>query len=272
METAIFALAAVCLCGVMFGSGADAVTCPPNPRHGHFQFLGSARDVSHYRLICHSGFQVTPPRGDTLLSCRGSRPIVGGRMATCSSHVMTCLSSEFKCKRKQECIPRSVVCDGRYHCLDKTDESPSVCNGRRGMACTPRPDWMHGDPNFVFQRVGIQSNTGIVEYGVSCVEGYRLKGHHRDTPFLQCSAGNVIRKPRVHCERIPDGQPCILMASVDYVIENYHDDQLDLDIDNHSEQQPGTLLTVRCRNGRKNVTVYCNLNGIFEGLPDCSRQ
>lgn len=35
---------------------------------------------------------------------------------------LVCLPGEFRCKDRRKCIERSLVCDGRSHCQDGSDE------------------------------------------------------------------------------------------------------------------------------------------------------
>jgi hypothetical protein len=48
-----------------------SVSCPPNPQNGRFEYLGSEKELRHYRLRCRDGYTVSPSRGDTLLTCSG---------------------------------------------------------------------------------------------------------------------------------------------------------------------------------------------------------
>lgn len=40
---------------------------------------------------------------------------------------ITCNRDEFACNSKDQCVPRSQVCDGKYDCNDYSDETNSDC-------------------------------------------------------------------------------------------------------------------------------------------------
>jgi hypothetical protein len=40
---------------------------------------------------------------------------------------ITCPRDEFACNSKDQCVPRSLVCDGKYDCNDYSDETNPDC-------------------------------------------------------------------------------------------------------------------------------------------------